>query len=69
MDLGIAGQTAVVTGGSSGIGAAVAALLKAELACPVLWDLRPPDQSSPAAALPFLQVDVCDAAAVQQTWH
>ncbi len=68
MDLGITGQTAVVTGGSSGIGAAVAALLKVEHARPVLWDLRPPDQSSPAAALPFLRVDICDATAVQNSW-
>jgi 2-hydroxycyclohexanecarboxyl-CoA dehydrogenase len=68
VDLGIAGQTAVVTGGSSGIGAAVATLLNAELARPVLWDLRPPEPSAPAATLPFLQVDVCDAAAVQNAW-
>ena len=68
MDLGIAGQTAVVVGGASGIGAAVAALLKDEGARPVVWDLQPQGQTSSAATLPFLQVDVCDNAAVQAAW-
>jgi L-fucose dehydrogenase len=43
MDLGLRGKVVVVTGGASGIGAAVSELLAEEEAIPVIVTRRPPD--------------------------
>lgn len=59
MDLHLAGRVAVVTGGASGIGRAVAAAFRAEGARVAVWDLRPPADDPHA-----LPVDVADFAAV-----
>ena len=48
--------TVVVTGGSSGLGAAVAARLAATGATPVVLDVRPP-----APGLAYEQVDLADS--------
>jgi 2-hydroxycyclohexanecarboxyl-CoA dehydrogenase len=58
MDLHLSGHVAVITGGSSGIGRAVAAAFRAEGARVAVWDLAPAD-----AVLAF-RVDVSDFAAV-----
>ena len=54
------GNVAVVTGASSGIGAATLALLESSGAIGVNWDVAAP--SDPARG--FMQVDVADSAAV-----
>jgi 2-hydroxycyclohexanecarboxyl-CoA dehydrogenase len=58
MDLHLTGHVAVVTGGASGIGRAVASAFRAEGARIAVWDVRPSDER-----LSF-QVDVTDPAAV-----
>jgi len=45
MDLGLAGKVVIVTGGASGIGAAIVRGLVAEAAHPVILDRRGPDQA------------------------
>jgi L-fucose dehydrogenase len=45
MDLGLAGRVVVVTGGASGIGAAVSEVLAEEGAIPVILARRPPDDA------------------------
>ncbi|MBI2708861.1 MAG: SDR family oxidoreductase [Actinobacteria bacterium] len=57
----MAGTTAIVTGGSSGLGAAVAAAVAAAGATPVVLDVRPP-----AADHPFEKVDLADGAAAEE---
>ena len=57
---GLAGRTAVVTGGASGIGRAAAALLEAAGARVWVADLNPP-----AETWNFVETDVTDAAAVR----
>ena len=54
------GKVAVVTGASSGIGAATLALLERSGAIGVNWDVAAP----PGQARSFMQVDVTDSAAV-----
>jgi len=44
MDLGLAGKTAIVTGGGSGIGAAISRGLAAEGAAPIILARRPPPE-------------------------
>lgn len=65
MDLGLRGQTAVVTGGSSGIGLATVLMLQSEGARPVIWDRTRPQGSE----IPFLEVDVCHADVVERAWR
>jgi 2-hydroxycyclohexanecarboxyl-CoA dehydrogenase len=69
VDLGIRGVTAVVTGGASGIGAAVVSLLRAEGAIPVCWDLVLPDSNQEAAAAYAIQADITSLASVQSAWN
>jgi L-fucose dehydrogenase len=45
MDLGLAGKVVVVTGGASGIGAAVSEVLAEEGAVPVILARRPPEEA------------------------
>lgn len=56
----LSGKVAVVTGGSSGIGAATVALLARSGATVVNWDVVPPNGHAEA----FMRVDVTDANAV-----
>ena len=55
-DLGIT----IVTGGSSGLGAAVAAAVAAAGGTPVVLDRRPPEGD-----VPWLEVDLADSAATE----
>ena len=55
------GTVAVVTGGSAGIGAAIAARLRADGATVVVWDLAPGD----AEVSDFHRVDVTDPATLR----
>lgn len=60
MDLGLAGKRIIVTGGGSGIGAAISEVLAEEGALPVILARRPPDADW-LARLPgatFVQVDL-----------
>jgi 2-hydroxycyclohexanecarboxyl-CoA dehydrogenase len=58
MDLHLSGHVAIVTGGASGIGRAVASAFRAEGARVAVWDVQPSDER-----LSF-PVDVTDCAAV-----
>lgn len=69
MDLGLTGQTAIVTGGASGIGAAVVSLLQQEQARPVIWDLQAADASTFHDSVPQLSVDVSQGESVEQAWQ
>ncbi len=69
MDLGLQGKTAIVTGGASGIGAAVVHLLQQEQARPVVWDLQPADPGTSSNNVARLSVDVGDEESVQQAWR
>jgi 2-dehydro-3-deoxy-L-rhamnonate dehydrogenase (NAD+) len=63
-----AGRAAVVTGGASGLGRAVAARIVAEGGRAVLWDINPDALAEAVAdtgALRAITVDVADAAAVE----
>lgn len=66
MDLGIRGLTAIVTGGASGIGAAVISSLHDEGALPVCWDIAQPPPESPATLA--LHVDITSLPSIQQAW-
>ena len=46
MDLGLNGQVAVITGGASGIGRAIATAFAQEGARVVLWDVRSEEHTS-----------------------
>jgi NAD(P)-dependent dehydrogenase (short-subunit alcohol dehydrogenase family) len=59
----LGGRVAVVTGGASGIGAAVVAALDAAGARPVVWDRRPAD-GPPHAPVATVACDVGDASSV-----
>jgi L-fucose dehydrogenase len=61
MDLGLSGRRIVVTGGASGIGAAIVALLAEEGARPAVFDRAEPASPHPAAA--YHRVELSDAAA------
>ncbi len=67
-DFNFAGAVAVVTGGASGIGRAMAARIAAEGSRIVIVDVRPGEAEAAAAQIPGamgLTADVGDAAAVQ----
>ena len=69
MDSGLAGKTAVVTGGARGIGLACANALSAEGAKLVLADVDGPSAEASAATLPDalgFAVDVTDPDGVRQ---
>lgn len=58
-------RTAVVTGGSSGIGLDIAQRLLATGANVTVWDLKPPPQDLQEQGMQFNAVDVCDDRSVQ----
>jgi L-fucose dehydrogenase len=60
MDLGLAGKVVIVTGGGSGIGAAITEVLSEEGAIPVIFARRAPDAAWLAAQqnAVFVQVDL-----------
>ena len=62
------GQVAVVTGGASGIGAAVAAAFVAEGASVAVLDLDKPGEVAPHGRLVHHRCDVSDEAAVEATF-
>jgi NAD(P)-dependent dehydrogenase (short-subunit alcohol dehydrogenase family) len=73
MDLSLRGQTAVITGGASGIGYAIAELFAAEGAPVALWDRSPTaSQAADRLAAQFnvptlgCELDVTDEVAVQK---
>ncbi len=57
MDLSLSGKVILVTGGASGIGAAIVQSLLAEDAVPVILDRAKADGSNPAR---HIEVDLCD---------
>jgi 2-dehydro-3-deoxy-L-rhamnonate dehydrogenase (NAD+) len=59
-------RRAVVTGGSSGIGWAIASRLAAEGAAVSVWDRDKPNAASNSGSLTSLQLDLTDAAAVER---
>lgn len=71
MDLGLRGQTAVVTGGASGIGLATVRLLLEEGARVAVWDIvEPPSvpaNSADAARVDF-RADITQLADVEDAW-
>lgn len=58
-------RTAVVTGGSSGIGLDIARRLQAAGASVTVWDLKEPPQALLQQGMQFMPVDVCDSQSVQ----
>jgi L-fucose dehydrogenase len=64
MDLGLAGKVVIVTGGSSGIGAAVCQALAEEGARPVILDRNAPP-AAPAGAV-FIETSLTDDAACRE---
>ncbi len=62
MNLDITGRNAVVTGGASGIGAAVVRLLQEEGAKVSCWDLVVSDQACHSVAVDIAQLDQVEAA-------
>jgi len=68
MDLKLAGQVAVVTGGASGIGAATVQMLLDEGVKVAAWDLRLGNSSSDQANHMSLTTDVTSPEAVSGAW-
>ena len=54
------GQNAIVTGGSSGIGAAISERLAAEGAKVIIWDIQLADNKQKHARIDYIHVDVSD---------
>ena len=59
------GQTAIVTGGSHGIGAAISKRLVNEGAKVIIWDILGPDNTEKHTALEYVQVDISNWQSVQ----
>ena len=59
------GQNAIVTGGSSGIGAAISERLATEGAKVVIWDIQLPDNKQKHARIDYIDVDVSDWQSIQ----
>lgn len=65
MDLGLQGQTSIITGGASGIGAATAAMLRDEGARTMIWDLKQPADS----VGDFISADIANPESVARAWN
>jgi len=63
MDLSLTGKIILVTGGASGIGAAMVEALLSENATPIIMDLAKPDNSVPAR---HFQIDLCNEDSLQR---
>lgn len=62
----LAGTTAVVTGGGSGIGAAIVRRMAAAGATVVIWDIRPPEEGLfDSEQVRFFSCDISDEASVE----
>ena len=59
------GQNAIVTGGSSGIGAAISERLATEGAKVIIWDIQLPDNKQKHARIDYIDVDVSDWQSIQ----
>lgn len=68
MDLELSGKVVIITGGASGIGAAIVSALAAEGALPVVLDRRPaPDAAAHAVRLDLEDAPACAAAVEEVT--
>ena len=59
------GQNAIVTGGSSGIGAAISERLATEGAKVIIWDIKLPKNKQKHALVDYIDVDISDWQSIQ----